>query len=277
MGKLYFGDGTSISIGDSEKNKRIVPWICTQHRGCSINVPEETIPSFYESMLNGCDGFEVDVQSTSDGVMVLTHSNPITDINETEYSVSGSTYETLKGAVLQSDTTYGDITIATLEEALDFCYYHGKFLVMDSIGNATEATNIANLVVDRGMSGKCIYMLVFHTDDVTEISQAILAVDSRAKIAIDYAEGLTSTTYDNLTTNKDQILILMKKALITDTAISEIKASGYPMYFWDFNSSDSVATYAKYKPDYWQYESDQIPSELNSAYIDTLDFGKGIS
>lgn len=285
MSIFYYGDGSTIEIEEKEiSGNKIIPWLCTQHRGCTINgVFEETIPAFYDSMLLGYDGFECDVQWTSDGVAVLVHGSPITgtiDGVETSLPVAGSTYAELSQLVLGTHATYGDIHICTLEEALRFCYYHGKFLVLDSINSATEGTDIANLVVKSGMAGKCIYMLVFHTDDVDEIASAVLAVDKAAKIAVDstLTDNLTSTTYSHLTENQEQILILVKMADLTQAVADMIKASGYKMYFWDWGagSPSVIASHAEHNPAYVQYSegTDAIP--MIKQYLAELDFGKNI-
>lgn len=284
MSKLYFGDGTNIEVEEKTGGNKVVPWLITQHRGCTINGTfEETIPAFYESMLLGYDGFECDAQWTSDGVAVLVHGGPLTgtiDGVETSLSVTGSTYEELSKLVLGTHADYGDIHVCTLEEALRFCYYHGKFLVLDSINSATEATNIANLVVSSGMAGKCIYMLVFHTDDVDEIASAILAVDRTAKIAVDstLTDSLTSTTYSHLTENQDQILILVKMAHLTQDVADMIKASGYKMYFWDWGagSTSVIESHAIHHPAYVQYSEVTDAKPMIEQYLAEVDFGKGI-
>lgn len=284
MPKLYFGDGTSAEVEEKRSGNKVIPWKITQHRGCTINgVFEETLPAFYESMLLEYDGFECDVQWTSDGVAVLVHGSPIAGtINgvETSLSVTSSTYEELSKLVLGTHATYGDIHVCTLEEALRFCYYHDKFLVLDSINSAAEATNIANLVVKNGMAGKCIYMLVFHTDDVDEIAEAILDVDRTAKVAVDstLTDNLTSTTYSHLTTNQDQILILVKMAHLTKEVTDMINASGYKMYFWDWNAdrTDVIAEHAVHHPAYVQYGEGANAKPMIEQYLAELDFGKGI-
>ena len=46
------------------------------HRGAMTEAPENTIPSFLAAERLGCDGVELDVHLSSDGVAVVTHGRP---------------------------------------------------------------------------------------------------------------------------------------------------------------------------------------------------------
>ena len=287
MSKLYFGDGTSIEVGADSSNthNRVIPWKSVQHRGCAINVTEETLPAFYESKLLGFDMVEVDVLQTSDEVCVLSHSTSITGTdsngNEQTLSVSGSTLAELKAITLDTSVTYGDNHICTLEEALDLCYYYGLGMSLDSIGSVAEAEKIANLVVNHGMGGKCVYVMVFKTDVelITNISKAILEIDHNAVIWIDYdvlGTGLTSTSYDSITTDHDRIAIATRGTTDLAVAVPLIRASGYKLYMWEGSTDGAMTAQMPYKPDYLQFEKWMDTNTINSGYVDTLDFGKGI-
>lgn len=43
------------------------------HRGASGTAPENTIAAFKKALMDGCDGFEFDVQQTKDGKIVVFH------------------------------------------------------------------------------------------------------------------------------------------------------------------------------------------------------------
>lgn len=43
------------------------------HRGASKDAPENTVTAFETALAHGCDGFEFDVRSTSDGQLVICH------------------------------------------------------------------------------------------------------------------------------------------------------------------------------------------------------------
>ena len=43
------------------------------HRGASGTATENTIAAFKKALIDGCDGFEFDVQQTKDGKIVVFH------------------------------------------------------------------------------------------------------------------------------------------------------------------------------------------------------------
>ena len=47
------------------------------HRGYSGKYPENTMLSFQKAAETGCDGIELDVQTTKDGVLVVIHDEAI--------------------------------------------------------------------------------------------------------------------------------------------------------------------------------------------------------
>ncbi len=46
---------------------------CLAHRGIPTKAPENTLPAFTEAIKAGVDGIELDVQETSDGVVIVRH------------------------------------------------------------------------------------------------------------------------------------------------------------------------------------------------------------
>lgn len=65
------------------------------HRGCSEFYPENTLFSFYMGVNTGADGIETDVQSTSDGVLVLFHDDDMSRIVGSHSKICDHTYAQL--------------------------------------------------------------------------------------------------------------------------------------------------------------------------------------
>jgi len=47
------------------------------HRGASMTAPENTMPAFEQTFLQGGDGFETDLRTSSDGYIVLVHDSTV--------------------------------------------------------------------------------------------------------------------------------------------------------------------------------------------------------
>ena len=50
------------------------------HRGASGTAPENTIAAFKKAIIDGCDGFEFDVQQTKDGKLVVFHDEKMASV-----------------------------------------------------------------------------------------------------------------------------------------------------------------------------------------------------
>ena len=50
------------------------PWNIA-HRGGAQLMPENTLPAFADALARGCDGVELDVQLTADGMAVVHHDD----------------------------------------------------------------------------------------------------------------------------------------------------------------------------------------------------------
>lgn len=90
------------------------------HRGASATAPENTLPAFELALQQGADGFELDVQRSVDGVLVVCHDETI----DRTSNGSGLIAELSHDELLQFDFAnqlpgYAGVGIATLAEVLE--------------------------------------------------------------------------------------------------------------------------------------------------------------
>lgn len=91
------------------------------HRGASGTAPENTIAAFKKALIDGCDGFEFDVQQTKDGKIVVFHDWTLERTSNGQGHLRDYTLEELKKLDVGrwfSDEFKGE-KIPTLEETLD--------------------------------------------------------------------------------------------------------------------------------------------------------------
>ena len=91
------------------------------HRGASGTAPENTIAAFKKALIDGCDGFEFDVQQTKDGKIVVFHDWTLERTSNGQGHLRDYTLEELKKLDVGSwfsDEFKGE-QIPTLEETLD--------------------------------------------------------------------------------------------------------------------------------------------------------------
>ena len=97
--------------------------LVTFHRGDCTVAPENTLPAFRSAILKGGDRIELDVQMTSDGVVVVTHDSNLKRCTGKNAKVYDLTY----AGVAQLDagrwfsSRFADTRIPTLEQVLQLC------------------------------------------------------------------------------------------------------------------------------------------------------------
>ncbi|MGL6167467.1 MAG: glycerophosphodiester phosphodiesterase [Fusobacteriaceae bacterium] len=96
------------------------------HRGSSGSAPENTISAFKKAILDGCDGFEFDVQQTKDGKMVVFHDWTLERTSNGKGYLREHTLEELKMLDVGSwfHEKFNGERIPTLEETLDIIPNH---------------------------------------------------------------------------------------------------------------------------------------------------------
>lgn len=134
--------------------------LVTYHRGdCSI-APENTLPAFRSAILKGGDRIELDVQMTSDGVVVVTHDSSLkrcTGKNARIYDVTYAEVEQLDAGRWFS-ARFAGTKIPTFEEVLQLC--QGKIdLNVEIKPNSSTPTleaETVRLLQEYGFEGHCV-------------------------------------------------------------------------------------------------------------------------
>ncbi len=138
------------------------------HRGGGLLAPEETLPAFRRATELGVDVLEMDVQLTSDGVVVLMHD---TEVDRTTDGV-GKLSEMTYAEVLELDAGYRfspdggktfpfrgtGVTVATLREVLNE-FPEMLFSIELKEFGATEP--VLDLILELGMQEKVVIASFF--------------------------------------------------------------------------------------------------------------------
>eukprot|EP01094_Clydonella_sp_ATCC50884_P002488 TRINITY_DN118_c1_g1_i1.p1 TRINITY_DN118_c1_g1~~TRINITY_DN118_c1_g1_i1.p1 ORF type:complete len:283 (+),score=95.89 TRINITY_DN118_c1_g1_i1:73-921(+) len=117
--------------------------IVIAHRGASATAPENTIPAFKKALEEGSDGFETDLRTSKDGVVVLIHDSTVnrtTNCSSTAPPgqcrcgpVNDLTLAELKTCDAGSwkGPEFAGTRIPTFQEAVELASEHDAVIVMD--------------------------------------------------------------------------------------------------------------------------------------------------
>lgn len=132
------------------------------HRGSSV-APENTMAALVDANMRGFDFVECDVSVTGDGVPVLLHDPTIDRTSDGSGAIEGMSLEELRKydfGSWKSDEYEGE-RIATLSEAIDYCYREGIQLEIDltkanSIDMDDSKIDTVCAAVSETASGGCV-------------------------------------------------------------------------------------------------------------------------
>ena len=219
------------------------------HRGFSLEAPENTIPAYIMSKQKGFTYVEGDVAFTKDGVAVLLHDATIDRTSDGTGNLSDFEYQEL----LQFDfgswfsEEYAGVRIPTFKEWILLCKNLGlhPYIELKSTDSYTQAqiTQIVNEVASCGMKGKVTYISFSST-----FLGYVKTADVSARLGF-----LTSTlSSGNITTAKN--LKLTTNEVFLDAKLSSLKASvvdscvtnNIPLEVWTVNTEEEIINMHSY-------------------------------
>jgi glycerophosphoryl diester phosphodiesterase len=125
--------------------------VAISHRGEHLQRPENTVPAFQEAIRVGADFIEVDVRTTSDGKLVLSHDATLDRCTNGTGQVAAMTFEQIESldAGIKKGPEYAGTKIPSFDEILDLA--RGKIGIYVDIKSAT-AQDLISHIDAHGMS-----------------------------------------------------------------------------------------------------------------------------
>lgn len=190
------------------------------HRGARAvkSIPENTFASFDRALVDGCDGFELDVRLTADGVAVICHDAAVGRLK-----IAKSKVKDLPG-------------LLNLNELLD--RYQQAFLDIE-----LKVMGLEKIVIEAVKSRPAERYVV--SSFLPEVLTAIHAADATIPL------GLICEKPGQLAPWKDlpiQYLIPQHK-LVTEPLIGEVHAAGKKIFVWTVNVAAEIKRMAELNVD----------------------------
>ncbi len=139
------------------------------HRGEHLHHPENTVPAYQTAIDDGADFIEVDVQTTSDGKLVLMHDNTVNRTTQAQGYIHDMTLDQIRA--LDPGAKYAPqfagTKVPTFDEVLDLA--HGKINVYVDTKNADPQQLVDTIVAHDMQNHVVIYGNPFFLYDVHKI------------------------------------------------------------------------------------------------------------
>jgi glycerophosphoryl diester phosphodiesterase len=125
--------------------------VAIAHRGEHLHHPENTLPAYQEAIRVGADFFELDVRTTADGKLVLSHEGEVGRRTNGRGDIAKMTFEEVRAldAGIKSGPQFAGTKIPTFDEALDLA--RGKIGIYVDVKEAS-AKDLVTHIEEHGMS-----------------------------------------------------------------------------------------------------------------------------
>lgn len=121
---VFFSTGLRAQEGPSPLPVAKNGFVVIAHRGNHINVPENTVASVKEAIKSGADYVEIDLRTTKDGHLVLSHDVSVDRMTDGKGNVKDLTLEEIKKLAIVGHVKAGDhktYRIPEFKEVLEAC------------------------------------------------------------------------------------------------------------------------------------------------------------
>ena len=125
--------------------------VVISHRGEHLHHPENTLPAFQAAIDAGADYFELDVRTTSDGKLVLSHDGSVSRRTNGKGDIGKMTFDEVRAldAGIKSGPEFAGTKVPTFDEALDLA--RGKIGIYVDVKNAS-ARDLVTHIQEHGMA-----------------------------------------------------------------------------------------------------------------------------
>lgn len=219
------------------------------HRGYSLEAPENTIPAYILSKKKGFTYVEGDVSFTSDSVAVLLHDSTIDRTSDGSGDITSITYQ----KVLQYDfgswlsEEYAGTRIPTFKEWMVCCKNLGlhPYIELKSAGGYTQSqiNQVVAEVEECGMKGKVTY-ISFSNTYLAYVKNA----DSYARLGL-LANPLNTSKINQakaLRSGNNEVFLDAKLSTVTSSLISTLINEDLPLEVWTVNTEDEIKNMPTY-------------------------------
>jgi glycerophosphoryl diester phosphodiesterase len=149
-------------------DRRSGVWVVA-HRGASRDRPENTLASFDEALRQGCDGIELDLRISADGIPVVFHDDDLSRFGWPKRRVeelSMAEIEELRAAPPSEERWPGGEPFPALREVLER-YLPRTRLLLELKGSLDESRNrslvrAAVAMLREAGAGEGVFILSFH-------------------------------------------------------------------------------------------------------------------
>ena len=205
----------------------------TAHRGSALVAPENTMAAIEQAIQDGADYAEIDVQQTSDGVVVLFHDTDLRRIAGVDKRTWEIPYDEMKRLDIGSwfSDEFSDQRVVTLAEAMEAV--RGKLklnveLKINDHGRNLES-EVVRLIRQADFKSECIVTSLDHE-----------AVREVARQAGSPPTGLILTAKIGDATRTDVDVLSVNARMVTRDFVARAHRAGMEVHVWTVQDPEQM-------------------------------------
>lgn len=206
----------------------------TAHRGGAIASPENTMAAFRRAIRDGTDWIEIDVQESSDGVVMVAHDSDLKKVASNPVKIWNATAQELRNIDIGSyySAEFAAERVPTLEEVLELCAGQVRVNIeLKYYGHTDQLEQKVIDLVERFEMQKQIVIMSLEAKGIAKVK----------RLRPDWTCGLlTAVAAGDLTRAKVDFLAV-NTSLATPAFIQSAHRSGKDVYVWTVNDADTMS------------------------------------
>ncbi len=221
----------AVALTCSAQVPRVV--VAIAHRGEHLHHPENTLPAFAEAIRVGADFFELDVRTTSDGKLILSHDEKVDRCTTGHGKVSELTLAELRALDAGVKAGFPGTKMPTFDEALELARA-SKIGIYVDVKNASAADLVSHIEAFQMSERVVIYCGL-------PLAKQLLALNPILKVM---PEAFSVERAKTLLEQLHPKVLAFDKRDFTPDVIALAKAAGVRIYVDRLDAADT--------PEAWQ-------------------------
>lgn len=234
MGMSLFYIFDQVKHGAAMTDEILIETQIVAHRGSSKSAPENTLSAMQSAIDELADAVELDVQMTSDGVIVLGHDATLKRVAGVNRSIGSLTYDEIKELDVGSwfSQEFAGERIPTLEEVLDLC--NGKISLNIEIKNVGKDSSlpdeVVKLLLEKEMEEQCVITS-------TSLSYLKRVKEIKPQLRTGY---IISAAYGDFYSSEAIDFISLRSGFVNEALMENVHGQGKAVMAWTVNAKSEM-------------------------------------
>lgn len=214
--------------------------LVTAHRGSSFKAPENSLSAIIAAFEDGADIIEIDVQMTSDGILILNHDRTLTKVAGEGERVHNLTFAEIANLDIGSrfSRQFSGERIPTLAEVITY---------MTEIPSSVRLNvELKDYGYSPGISEATVQLIkeMNFSNRVIITSTSIERLSTVRELAPDIPIGLIVGHLSNSVWNTDVDFYCVPSTILSERFIQRAKSLERDVHVWTVNNTEAMSRYS---------------------------------